>query len=724
MATVKKITVSIDPGHLSKELAKLFRDESRREPYLNFKCGEVRCCQCILVASLNGELTEAVSVLEKASPACVTFLFRFMYGEEIEMKDEGQLLELFMLAKAVKIDSCSDACRAAVGAGHDKFPLMLKMSNVARKYQREALQKLFSEDRLTDLVMRASKASVDASSSDTVTEGSASRADAVVQFVDRRVHRVVIAAASEYFAAMWSHSFVDGSPSGSLVEGDADREVLRQLIKLLYGGSVELTLSELISLYVLADKWQVLGVCTPVLAQIETHIKRDFALDLLKSSAALPHPIIHAALGTVVEQPTNPLRALESGQRVCVNRRMSLPGRTLEPGMLGEIVSADSRRASIRFASDVGVIAMDRNSFNVGDVWALGFDKELADVMSTNPTLFLQIVAGNVAGISTAIKESVIEGTLNSDTLKVIVSGSSWLGLGAEEVAGSFSAMLNVAAIRGQQEQLRHGVVQWAKADTAAAVEALTRFKIVCQALKKFDTSRASFKDLSLKLFESYGDDALPAVEVVLSGAHEASGATEEKKIDLGNENEVSIVESPSERKRKHTDANVDEAAFLDASACWAKPRFKRLRSSAGWTTAQPAALAAVLQELLGANGHLANHGDTKTEVEAAVNTWAEAASLQSLLEALEHLGTSANPSVFQQLVSSAKGKASTLEQHNKSLKGDGLREALAAQRKAEAKAAEAEEEAARQIRWNNEFKAKVGVLLAEPRPQTVNADA
>lgn len=109
--------------------------------------------------------------------------------------------------------------------------------------------------------------------------------------------------------------------------------------------------------------------------------------------------------------------------------------------------------------------------------------------------------------------------------------------------------------------------------------------------------------------------------------------------------------------------------------------------------------------------------------MKAAVSAWTSSATLQSVLEALGHAGTSASPMVFETLLSSAKDKAATLEQHNASLGGGGLRDALEAQRRAEAKASEAQAEAARQIQWNHDFRAKIGVLIAEPHLATRDAD-
>ena len=54
---------------------------------------------------------------------------------------------------------------------------------------------------------------------------------------------------------------------------------------------------------------------------------------------------------------------------------------------------------------------------------------------------------------------------------------------------------------------------------------------------------------------------------------------------------------------------------------------------------------------------------------------WRSSTSLQSVLEALGHLGTAAAPALFEALLDSASEKASTLEQHNTSLGGHGIRQ-------------------------------------------------
>jgi len=180
-----------------------------------------------------------------------------------------------------------------------------------------------------------------------------------------------------------------------------------------------------------------------------------------------------------------------------------------------------------------------------------------------------------------------------------------------------------------------------------------------------------------------------------------------------------------------------DEDAFLEAAVGWALPHLKRIRTSESWTSARPAAVAALLQKTEdeyenednneekadqeGGDNNGTSGKTKKDDMEAAVSAWTNTASLQSVLEAIGHLGTSANPAMFHALLASARAKALTLEQQHSSLGGNGLRDALEAQRKAEAKASEAEARAAKQTQSNEELKASIASMIAEPCPLRAN---
>lgn len=387
--------------------------------------------------------------------------------------------------------------------------------------------------------------------------------------------------------------------------------------------------------------------------------------------------------------------------------------------MRGKVASFDySNDANITFES--GVSNVRRRDFDKIST----ADGAFGDVVVSNPGLLVHILTGHIAGLSSNLTEAVLAGALTSESIGHVIAGSEWLGLSAEKLAQAYVSMY-CKAEEGQQELLKSGVVQWAKAGGATAHDALIRLKVLCyacnhvQAQLPSGTSQTLLNDLSSRLLEAYGEDALPAVEMILTERIPNSDIvkTSELKEGEGAANEPSLAQK---RCRRHADP--DEDAFLEAAVHWGRPHLKRLRTSENWPSARPAALAALLRPSP-AEGEDADGKAGDGEMKAAASAWTSSVTLQSVLEALGHLGTSANPTVFQALLGSAKEKAATLEQHNASLGGSGLRDALEAQCRAEAKASEAEAEAARQIRWNDEFRAKIGSLIAEPRPKARDAD-
>jgi hypothetical protein len=80
--------------------------------------------------------------------------------------------------------------------------------------------------------------------------------------------------------------------------------------------------------------------------------------------------------------------------------------------------------------------------------------------------------------------------------------------------------------------------------------------------------------------------------------------------------------------------------------------------------------------------------------MEALVDSWAKDAQVSFLLEAMQQLGASVHPDIFKQLIAHVQAKVAALEGQNATLGGEGLLEAWAAARTAQAEAAVAKEEA------------------------------
>ena len=83
------------------------------------------------------------------------------------------------------------------------------------------------------------------------------------------------------------------------------------------------TLRRLWVFFVLADKWQVLSIATPALAQIQQHLTLKLAMELLNASASYPDQIWHAAIVTVVDNDEKQKATL---QLVSPNRQSSRAG--------------------------------------------------------------------------------------------------------------------------------------------------------------------------------------------------------------------------------------------------------------------------------------------------------------------------------------------------------------------------------------------------------------
>jgi hypothetical protein len=95
-------------------------------------CGNARACRCLLSAtsaSLREESarsSETKTALASASETAGANLCRFVYGDEVVLTDDGQLMELFCLSKKVGSDECSTACVNVIGdVNKDKWPITL-----------------------------------------------------------------------------------------------------------------------------------------------------------------------------------------------------------------------------------------------------------------------------------------------------------------------------------------------------------------------------------------------------------------------------------------------------------------------------------------------------------------------------------------------------------------------------------------------------------------------
>ena len=221
---------------LTREVAALLQDEVWRGRFLNMDCGgEVRACECIFMAAstvlqaTGSYRAEAETMLLAAPQAVTEALLRFTCGDKAQLMEDGQIIDLYHLAKRLGVDACVNACRIAISSSKDMvFPIILSFSDDDARKHRNELRGFFGQGRLTDVTLRlqmnAQAAKKESEGYDEV-EGCSS----VVE--ELRVHRAVLAAASSYFAALWTHDFVEAcSPDVVVeVEGTSHMTVPRML---------------------------------------------------------------------------------------------------------------------------------------------------------------------------------------------------------------------------------------------------------------------------------------------------------------------------------------------------------------------------------------------------------------------------------------------------------------------------------------------------------------
>ena len=121
----KRATVAVDPIPLSKEVAELLRDEAKRGAFLDLRCGSVSACRCLLAAAstsldgAGGGEPEAKAALEAAGPHVAAALLQLACGDEVLLRDDNELFDLFSLARTLGADACRKACGKAIGDSVD-----------------------------------------------------------------------------------------------------------------------------------------------------------------------------------------------------------------------------------------------------------------------------------------------------------------------------------------------------------------------------------------------------------------------------------------------------------------------------------------------------------------------------------------------------------------------------------------------------------------------------
>ena len=144
---------------------------------------------------------EAKAALEAARPHVAAALLQLACGDEVLLTDKDELFDLFNLARTLGADACLKACGKAIGdavdADEGKWPIKLCIAADDVMQHRSRLRELYSQGRFADVSLRAPAASA-AGDDETETK-------------ELRVHRVVLAAASGYFAALWAGGFLEAA---------------------------------------------------------------------------------------------------------------------------------------------------------------------------------------------------------------------------------------------------------------------------------------------------------------------------------------------------------------------------------------------------------------------------------------------------------------------------------------------------------------------------------
>ena len=146
------------------------------------------------------------------------------------------------------------------------------------------------------------------------------------------MHRVVLAAASGYFAGLWASGFAEAA--NLEVDIDAEAPLVKALVIMVYGMTVKVGApDELVKLLVLADRWQMLTVATALLVQLEATLSPSDAVGLLGST--YPDSVSRVALVAVASEPGEIDKLFEANPRIAAE--LLSTGASTAQGCSGEV---------------------------------------------------------------------------------------------------------------------------------------------------------------------------------------------------------------------------------------------------------------------------------------------------------------------------------------------------------------------------------------------------
>lgn len=697
----QNVVVDSDVQAWSKDLVALVSDEQRCKHYLDVKCGEMSVCGCLLAAvspSFAGEASHAFIALSQAPESVAMKLTGFAYGGLVQLHDEEQLVELMLFAKKVGLDACVHACREAVSEGGSlQYPASLKMEEADAKLQREALRKFYYEGRMVDITLRA------------VPRNDSDDSFVIASPVEFRVHRVVLASASSYFSGLWAHKFADSNSACAAVDVDAHPEVVRLLVRGIYGEPIEADIKLLVDLIVLADKWQVTSVAIPALAQLKQHLTPQLAIECLSASSNYPDQILLAVVTAVANRPAKsveiicPLKKKVEGiYEAEPHVRNSFPvwrqcggdgilhrttsGRWVV-GFETSIAQQKNRMKSVAKDAPQNPCNVTGWQVSVSKVWVeaaevkcLEVTTHLGEMLMTHTALALRILTGSMFGLPNDIISKVISWAGKPCHAGSLVESPEWLGLNVELISALCATMSKGTDL---PNVMKEGVVAWSCGGQPASPDAMARINEFCDHYAQirrregglaWTAPQASklLSDLSTRWLKAHDDVALLAVEKIFT-------TDDGKASDL------------SGRKRHQEEAD-QEGPMATAAVQWAVSNLKRLRTSAKWPLVRAPVVAAVvracsknqsrrtstkkkvtLRKTMKRSHRRTGGSKVRTdlkrlqtaaslELETAVLSWANPASISSVLKAVRHCDGQVKSRAVQALLDQVAQKVTSLE--------------------------------------------------------------
>mmetsp|Transcript_115462 Transcript_115462/g.337709 ORF Transcript_115462/g.337709 Transcript_115462/m.337709 type:complete len:785 (-) Transcript_115462:26-2380(-) len=281
-----------DPGLLWADLQGLLQQTDAL--YDIELCTGFHSYRCLLAASspLLWDRAQLTAVFEDAPKEAASSAIAIVNGKEAVLKDAASLFNLFCFAKEAQLVACEELCRNVVTESQDNcMPVHLMATEKHGIALREQLKSFYHSkpSKFTDATLHIYPPD------DAKQE---IKAEIELRCESIQVHRLLLASSCPFFHSLWTGGFTEtGKAELELTE---DAPTVRRLLGFLYGCTVEVsTMSELLSLYCLADKWQFTALASAALVQITASMTQKTAEELLCQTMPLPLPILQMTAASI-----------------------------------------------------------------------------------------------------------------------------------------------------------------------------------------------------------------------------------------------------------------------------------------------------------------------------------------------------------------------------------------------------------------------------------------